>query len=46
MSINIPPSHIEDTSNVNCYNSVTLRLIKKENFVLGLTQENSIESLV
>ena len=46
ISINISPSHVEDTSNINCYNSVILKLIKKENLVLELTQENTIESSV
>jgi len=28
-----------------CYNLMTLELIKERNLVLGLTQENSMESL-
>ena len=34
------------TTNQDCYNSMTLELIKERNLILGLIQENSMKFLV
>ena len=33
-------------NDISCYDSMILKLIKERNFILGLTQENSMEFLV